>query len=192
MKILLTGATGFIGRHLLQQNLVGEIHVMTRQSSNFQDSNIVQHLVDLRDVPRVREIASLKFDSLIHLAWSGLPSLTRENNRLNLSIGKNLIDIFSDSGVKEISMIGSCLEYGSLDGLVSETDVGVNISHFGESKLQLLDYLSSKYSNFRWMRIFYAYGPHQHDNSLLRQGYKYAKCGRMIKLADRKQSRDFV
>jgi dTDP-6-deoxy-L-talose 4-dehydrogenase (NAD+) len=192
MKTLVTGANGFIGQHLLQQNLGGEIHVLTRQSLNLQDSKIIQHRADLRDLSSLREISSLNFDRLIHLAWSGLPSLTQENNRLNLKLSKDLIDVFIDSGIKEINMVGSCLEYGNLDSFVSEKDTGVNLSDFGESKLQLLDYLSSKNPNFRWMRIFYAYGPHQHANSLLRQGYTYAKSGKTIQLNDGKQSKDFI
>jgi nucleoside-diphosphate-sugar epimerase len=192
VKTLITGVSGFIGQNLLKQNLAGEIHVITRKNVNSLNPKIIQHHGDLRDLSKLKELASLNFDRLIHLAWSGLPSLTQEHNESNLQISKNLIEILSDSGVKEFNMIGSCLEYGKLDTLASEEDVGTDICNFGETKLQLLDYLKSKTPNYRWMRVFYAFGPHQHSNSLLRQGYLYAKSGGTLPLANPKVSRDFV
>ena len=192
MKTLITGASGFIGQHLLKYKLKGEIHILSREPIGHQVSGIIQHHGDLRDFSRLKELASHNFERLIHLAWSGLPSLTKENNRTNLELSKNLINVFSDTGVSEINMVGSCLEYGSLDKLVSEDDIGTNICEFGDTKLELLEYLATKHLNYRWMRVFYAYGPSQHPNSLLRQGYLSAKKGAFLSLANPALSRDFI
>lgn len=192
MKTLITGANGFIGQHLLEHGLAGEVHIASRQSPKHQVQGVIRHQVDLRNLSTLKELASLNFDRLIHLAWSGLPILTPENNRMNLEMSKNLISVFSDSRVNEINMLGSCLEYGDLEKTVSEDDVGTNISEFGLTKLKLLDYLSKNHSNYRWMRVFYAYGPNQHANSLLRQSYLHAKKGETFNLANPVLSRDFI
>jgi nucleoside-diphosphate-sugar epimerase len=192
MKTLITGASGFIGRHVLQHTLLGETHVLSRRPAKFQSPEIIQHQGDLCDLPRLKEVATLRFDRLVHLAWSGLPSLSRDNNQLNASVSKDLINVFSDAGVGEINMVGSCLEYGSLASLVSEEEIGTNVSEFGETKLEILDYLASNHPRYRWMRIFYAYGPYQHPNSLLRQGYLQAKKGEGLRLVDPTLSKDFI
>ena len=192
MRTLITGSSGFIGQHLLQYGLTGEIHILKRQSSVNKVQGVTHHYGDLRDSATLKELASLRFDRLIHLAWSGLPDLTRENNRENLEMSKNLISAFTNAGVKEINVVGSCLEYGDLEKIVSEDDVGTNISEFGVTKLELLDYLSKNQPNYRWMRIFYAYGPNQHANSLLRQGYLHAKRGGILSMANPTLSKDFI
>lgn len=192
MRTLITGASGFIGQHLLQHRLTGEIHILKRQSSVNKVQGVTHHYGDLRDSATLKELASLRFDRLIHLAWSGLPDLTRGNNRENLEMSKNLISAFTNAGVNEINVVGSCLEYGDLEKIVSEDDVGTNISEFGNTKLELLDYLSKNQPNYRWMRIFYAYGPNQHVNSLLRQGYLQAKKGKILSMANPALSKDFI
>jgi len=192
MRTLITGASGFIGQHLLKHGLVGEIHILTRRSSIHKVQGVTHHYGDLRDSATLKELVSLKFDRLIHLAWSDLPTLTRENNRENLEMSKNLISAFTNAGVTEINVVGSCLEYGGLEKIVSEDDVGTNISEFGLTKLELLDYLSKNQPNYRWMRIFYAYGPNQHANSLLRQGYLRAKKGGLLTIANPALSKDFI
>ena len=192
MRTLITGASGFIGQHLLQHGLTGEIHIHKRQSSVNKVGGVIHHQGDLRDSATLKELASLRFDRLIHLAWSGLPDLSRANNRENLKMSKNLISAFTDAGVSEINVVGSCLEYGDLEKIVSEDDIGANISEFGVTKLELLDYLSNNQPNYRWMRIFYAYGPYQHANSLLRQGYLHAKRGEILSMANPALSKDFI
>jgi nucleoside-diphosphate-sugar epimerase len=192
MRTLITGASGFIGQHLLQHRLTGEIHILKKQSSVNKVHGVTHHYGDLRDSATLKELASLRFDRLIHLAWSGLPDLTRGNNRENLEMSKNLISAFTNAGVNEINVVGSCLEYGDLEKIVSEDDVGTNISEFGNTKLELLDYLSKNQPNYRWMRIFYAYGPNQHANSLLRQGYLQAKRGKTLSMANPALSKDFI
>ena len=192
MRTLITGASGFIGQHLLQHGLTGEIHIHKRQSSVNKVGGVIHHQGDLRDSATLKELASLRFDRLIHLAWSGLPDLSRANNRENLKMSKNLISAFTNAGVSEINVVGSCLEYGDLEKIVSEDDIGANISEFGVTKLELLDYLSNNQPNYRWMRIFYAYGPYQHANSLLRQGYLHAKRGEILSMANPALSKDFI
>jgi nucleoside-diphosphate-sugar epimerase len=192
MKTLITGASGFIGRHFLRQTLLGETHILSRRPAKFQPPGIIQHQGDLSDLPRLKELATLRFDRIVHLAWSGLPSLSKDNNQLNSNLSKDLINVFSDAGVDEINMVGSCLEYGNLAKLVSEEDIGTNVSEFGETKLKILDYLASNHPRYRWIRIFYAYGPYQHPNSLLRQGYMQAKKGEGLRLVDPMISKDFI
>lgn len=192
MKTLITGPSGFIGRSLLHQNLEGEIHTLSREPFVSGREDIRQHYGDLHDKDLLKKLAKLQFDRVVHLAWQGLPDLTPSNNRLNFNLSKNFLDCLVDSGVREVNISGSCLEYGTLNELVDESTPGVNIEDFGQTKLELLDYLESQLIPFRWFRIFYAYGPSQHKNSLLIQAYKNAKIGSSLIVREPRDSRDFI
>lgn len=192
MKTLITGSSGFIGKNLLQQNLGGEIHTLSRMPFNSGIIDIKQHYGDLHDIEMLKKMAMLKFERVIHLAWQGLPTLTQDNNRLNFNLSRNFLDCLLDSGVREVNITGSCLEYGALSQLVDENTPGENINDFGQTKLELLDYLKSQLVPFRWFRIFYAYGPFQHKNSLLMQAYLSAKGGNPLIPREARVSRDFI
>jgi nucleoside-diphosphate-sugar epimerase len=192
MKTLITGSSGFIGKSLLQQKFEGEIHTLSRKPFKSSRVDIRQHYGDLHDLDLHKKMASLKFERVVHLAWQGLPVLAPDNNRLNFNLSKNFLDCLINSGVSEVNISGSCLEYGTLKELVDENTLGVNIGDFGRTKLELLDYLEAQLIPFRWFRIFYAYGPFQHKNSLLMQAYSNAKTGNSFIAREPTDSRDFV
>ena len=192
MKTLITGPSGFIGKSLLNQKFDGEIHTLSRAPYNSDRKDIHQHYGDLHDKDILKKIGKLKFERVVHLAWQGLPVLTPDNNRLNFNLSKHFLECLIDSGVREVNVSGSCLEYGALSELVDETTSGVNIGDFGETKLELLDYLESQHIPFRWFRIFYAYGPFQHNNSLLMHAYRSAKMGSSFIARETRDSRDFI
>ena len=192
MKTLITGASGFIGKSLIKQPLSGQIHTVCRKQSSKKSNGVIEHFGDLQDTNFLKYLAKQKFERVIHLAWSNLPELTPENNNVNLITSKNLIKIMADSGVSEINISGSCLEYGDLETCVPEDLTGTNIGHFGECKLKLLQSLQELGISYRWLRIFYAYGPNQHPNSLLSAAYDSALKQVSFHPKDPTLARDFI
>jgi nucleoside-diphosphate-sugar epimerase len=192
MRTLVTGASGFIGQSLLSQGLPGEIHLLSNRRIPLAMSNLIQHTGDLGNRELIKKLYNLKFDRVIHLAWQGLPDLSDANNKLNLLLSKNFVNAMIDSGVSEINLFGSCLEYGDLDTKVDESSIGTNIGEFGEAKLDLLDFVSSQKIDFRWFRVFYAYGPNQHRQSLLSAAYESLLKGAPFTIRDPKLARDFI
>lgn len=192
VRTLVTGASGFIGQSLLSQHLTGEVHVLSRSKLRAGNLNHIQHVGDLQDRAVIKRLSDLKFDRVIHLAWQGLPELTEENNKLNLLLSKNFVKAMIDSGVAEVNLVGSCLEYGDLDTEVDESSIGTNIGEFGEAKLDLLDFISAERIDFRWFRVFYAYGPNQHRQSLLSAAYESLLKGVPFNIRDPKLARDFI
>lgn len=192
VRTLVTGASGFIGQSLLSQHLPGEIHILSRRKLPAEMRNYVQHIGDLKDKEIIKKLSYLKFDRVIHLAWQGLPELTEDNNKLNLRFSKNFAKAMIDSGVAEINLVGSCLEYGDLDTKVDESNIGTNIGQFGEAKLDLLDFISAQKINFRWFRVFYAYGPYQHRKSLLSAAYESVLRNAPFTIHDPSLARDFI
>jgi dTDP-6-deoxy-L-talose 4-dehydrogenase (NAD+) len=191
MKTLITGASGFIGRALLRQNLTGELHVTSRVCTSLP-SGITGHFGDLSDQEFVKRLAEQKFERVIHLAWEGLPNLSEGNNLRNLKISKKFLGILASSGVKEFQIAGSCLEYGDKTGQVDEGVIGENLSDFAVTKIKLLEFIAGLGVSYKWYRVFYSYGPFQHDHSLLSLAFLSAKNGVSLKLSNPNISRDFI
>ena len=191
MKTLITGASGFIGRALLRQNLIGELHVTSRVYTSFP-AGITGHFGDLGDKEFVKYLAEQQFERVIHLAWQGLPNLSEGNNLRNLKTSKQFLEILASSGVEDFHIAGSCLEYGDKSGQLDEGVIGENISDFASAKIELLEFVAGLGVAYKWYRIFYAYGPFQHDNSLLSSAFLSVKNGVALKLSNPNISRDFV
>jgi nucleoside-diphosphate-sugar epimerase len=183
MKVLVTGATGFIGSHLIDYLLRDGNEVIatsTNKSSamlqpwffkvNFKEYQIGQlsltniNLFNYFDKP----------DILIHLAWQGLPNYNEqyhidENLFSQYYFLKNLIE----GGVKNICISGTCLEYGLVNGCMNEEQLSNPANNYALAKDSLrkfISLLSDKYNfSFKWVRLFYMYGSGQSKNSLIPQ-----------------------
>jgi nucleoside-diphosphate-sugar epimerase len=191
MKTLVLGASGFIGSAFLKQDLKENIEIVTRNKS-LSVTKYKNHIGDIKDQDFLEKLAKQKFEKIINFAWEGLPDISEQTTKLNLEVQLNIIKAFADSGTKQFDIAGSCLEYGNFEGKVKEVDIGNNLTDFAKSKLRLLEFLQTQNLMHRWFRIFYVYGPKQHNKSLLASAYLSAKKGAMLKVNDSNISRDFI
>ena len=134
MKILITGATGFIGNYVIRELLKHYNHKIIatgieakEEISNLDWINDVEYIT--YDINKVKENLFKFFkepDILIHLVWQGLPNYKESFHiERNLPSSYNFIKILIVNGLKDISVIGTCLEYGLIDGCLSE-DIPTN------------------------------------------------------------------
>ena len=191
MKTLITGASGFIGRSLLRQELPGEIHTISR-NPNALPRNFSNHIGDLKDKDFVKSLAKEEFDRIIHLSWEGLPDLSKDLNLINLNTSKYFLEAMANSGSKEFFVAGSCLEYGELTGKINEDAIGIRLTDFAETKLKLLEFLQSFDIDYKWLRIFFAFGPNQHEKSLLASAFRSVKESSPMEIKNPKIARDFI
>lgn len=180
MKILVTGATGFIGSHLIEALLHKNVSVIA--SSILSKTEVEAdwlNKVDYvqADLNEERENWFVFFDQpdrLIHLAWEGLPHYNdlfhlERNLPSNFAFLKNMVK----NGLSDLIISGTCLEYGMQDGVLSEDmDTRPN-NAYAIAKDCLRRYLEQlqKHSafNLKWIRLFYMYGKGQNPKSLLSQ-----------------------
>jgi len=173
MNVLLTGSTGFVGSCLLEHlTRVSSLNIETvSKASDTSRKGKVRtnhYLLDLADDLSSSEfLHNKKYDVLIHAAWEGLPSKTRQSNERNTKLSIKLFEKFIQSGGTSIVGLGSCLEYGDVIGQVDESDTGRNLTDFGNSKRLLASSLEQFKTHYIWLRPFYLYGPCQHSNSLI-------------------------
>jgi UDP-glucose 4-epimerase len=172
-RILLTGATGFIGSHvvrcLLKHNC--DVAVVIRPQSNlWRISDVLPHLQvirgDLTDVSEIADkIRAFAPDVAIHLAWYGVGNRYRNDPHqvTNLQVGLSLLDAVHAAGCRSWIGLGSQAEYGVYSHAVSEEMPTHPVTLYGVTKLctcLLTQRLCDLYNiRFVWLRLFSAYGP---------------------------------
>ena len=130
MKVLVTGATGFIGNHIVRKLLLGKNDVIATSSSIAKASdydwiNKVEYK-ELKIDQLNLEINYFEYfnkpDLIIHLAWLGLPNYNSEIHLTQAKMHFELITNMVKNGVKKVAVLGSCQEYGMIEGCLKETD----------------------------------------------------------------------
>jgi len=174
MRCFVTGASGFVGSHLVR-TLVERGHQVTvllrpeSSSARLQDclSRVSVVHGDMRDVEGMRALwPEEAFDVAFHLAWSGVtgearnfPSQITDNVVQSLLLWKAL----QQHGCKTFVGLGSQAEYGPQSGILTETSPVHPQTAYGVAKLtlgmQLQEACLRSGMRFLWFRLLSAYGP---------------------------------
>lgn len=179
-KVLVTGATGFIGNHVIEalcKHRVEIIATSTNEEKAKQQSwfnNVMYIPFDFTQFNSATNYFSFfnQPDVLIHLAWEGLPNYKSSfHTEINLPQHKALLENLVGNGLKNISITGTCFEYGMQQGCLSEAMPAKPENAYAIAKDELRKYieqLNKDFSfSFKWIRLFYMYGNGQNPNSLL-------------------------
>jgi len=178
MKIAVTGASGFIGRHVVAELLRKNIEVVAVTRNNGlsikADQNI--RLVTLDIAHQVKECFTLlgRPDVLLHLAWDGLPNYTSLHHfESELPRQYHFLKQLIDAGLPNLLVTGTCFEYGLLSGPLAEDTRPQPNNPYGfakEALHQQLEFLKTANPfNLIWGRLFYMYGEGQPGRSLFSQ-----------------------
>lgn len=212
MRILITGATGFLGRcataDLLKQG--AEIAILTRNKSNIKNlmnlektgektgekaTAIEGSLESLETCSKA--IKDFNPDVCLHLAWEGIPDYSHEVSKKNLDQSIGLIDfLLKETNCNKFVVSGSCFEYGTASGSLAETADEENVSPIAWAKNTLKDYLAlqckEKNLSWVWFRIFYVYGPGQRSNSLIPSLFNAIRHGDTPSIKNPNNANDFI
>ena len=178
MKIAITGATGFIGRHVRNALAKTEhdVVLLVRDAQKVGRIFAREEIV-LADIGKVRndwfELAR-KPDALLHMAWGGLPNYM-DNYHLDveLTMQTRFLKAIINSGLTKLVVTGTCYEYGLSSGALSENQETNPNTPYGVAKdklrRELFNFQSVKNFDLTWARIFYPYGDGQSEKSLYTQ-----------------------
>lgn len=175
MRIAVTGASGFIGRHVLQALSAHEVEIVavTRDASRLSVSAAHVQIVEM-DIgnPLATDFQRMGSpDALIHLAWDGLPNYKSLHHfETELPKQYRFLKSMIDSGLPALVVTGTCFEYGMQSGALSAGMQTRPENPYGYAKDALrkqLQFLQlSKFFKLTWARLFYMYGEGQASSSL--------------------------
>jgi nucleoside-diphosphate-sugar epimerase len=205
-KILVTGATGFIGRYVitaLQQR--GVAVVATSAHADKAASCPWLAGVDYLPFDLQQFNAGTDYqayfghpDAIIHLAWEGLPNYKadfhiNENLPRHFAFVKNLVA----HGQTDITITGTCFEYGMQEGQLAEDMPALPQNPYAIAKDRLRQQLEQWQQQMpfalKWVRLFYMYGPGQSPNSLLSQLDRALAAGETVfNMSGGEQVRDYL
>jgi len=113
-RIVVTGATGFIGRHVMDplRQRGFEIHAIGRHRPD--DAQVIFHESDVLNIVSTRRaIAAADGSHLLHLAWDVEPGKYWQSasNLDWVPASLHLVRGFAENGGKRAVVAGTCAEY---------------------------------------------------------------------------------
>jgi dTDP-6-deoxy-L-talose 4-dehydrogenase (NAD+) len=205
-KVLVTGATGFIGNYVVEE-LLRQSYTVIATSLNEQKAKSFPWFSKISYVPfDLNSFEDKKnyfqfFDQpdlMIHLAWEGLPNYKSsfhldENLPRHLAFLSNLIR----NGMQDLTVTGTCFEYGMQEGCLTEDMPAAPANPYALAKDLLrrqLEELKNDFTfSFKWVRLFYMYGKGQSPKSLFSQLDKAIEEGQTIfNMSGGEQVRDYL
>lgn len=171
IRLLITGANGFIGRHCLAALVSSdcEIHAITTKANVAHGELVHWHQCDLLDVEASRQlIGKIRPTHLLHLAWIATPGVywTSPLNEIWKAVSLKLAESFIAFGGERIIGVGTCAEYDWTNGICVESELHPHPpSPYAQAKLSLSQELAGLAAatgvGLAWLRLFWIYGPHE-------------------------------
>jgi UDP-glucose 4-epimerase len=174
-RVLITGASGFIGYHLIEEALKNnlEVHVAIRKSSqtaHLKDFDISYIYPDFNDLSSLKKaLQENRYDYIIHAAGVTRARSQNEYNHINAGYTHNLALASLQSGIKLknfvlISSLAAAGPLNTLKGIITEAAMPHPITAYGKSKLLAEENLKAFSSlHFNILRPTGVYGPRDRD-----------------------------
>lgn len=217
-RVLVTGATGFVGRHTLAPLLARgyEVHAATSRAltpdeqadaAGGRDEGEAARGARWRACDLLRAgagaelVAEVRPTHLLHLAWYAEPGKFWESgvNEEWLRASRELFDAFARTGGRRVVSAGTCAEYewGHAGGVCKELETPRRpVTLYGRAKLAAHHSLTEIARGFgvsaAWGRIFFLYGPHEHPARLVSSVIRSLLRRERVPLTHGRQVRDFL
>ena len=207
-KILVTGATGFLGfqvlKSLLKKNHKIFIVVRKKSKNLYKLKNLNKKKIKIfycddifASKKQYLDKITTKIDIVIHCAWNVEGNFMNSEKHLKCLIGTlNLAESCMKNKIKKFVGIGSCVEYDPSDGYLSVKTKLNPSTNYSATKIAAFMALNRLFQfkgiNFLWCRVFYLYGEGESDNRLIPYLRRMLKENQSVELTSGKQIRDYI
>jgi nucleoside-diphosphate-sugar epimerase len=206
MKVLITGASGFVGSHVARLLVAEgcEVYALVRESSNRWRIRDILPSMYLRQSDLVAfenvntYLQEIKPELCIHLAWYAVPGkyLNSQENLDSIQASINLLSQLAELGCKRFVGIGTCFEYDLSLGYLSESSLTKPITLYAATKVALSTILQQfaqiTEMEIAWIRLFYQYGPMEDERRLIPGIISSLLRDEVVKTTKGEQIRDFL
>ncbi len=170
-KVLITGANGYIGRHVVTAALNKGLTVLAADFDFDEvDDRVIQvtHSIFSDDDDLFEKLGSP--DVIVHLAWRNGFVHNSETHIEDLANHYHFLKRMVDSGVKQIAVMGTMHEIGYHEGAIDEQTPTNPQSLYGIAKNALRDILFNITQNtdtvVQWLRAYYIVGDDARGSSI--------------------------
>lgn len=187
MAVVVTGASGFIGRHVVAACRAAGQDVLSIPH-RWRDRAELSALLETEDV-----------DRCIHLGWYAHPRDYLTNNAENLRSlqdSLDLVEVLVAAGCTKLVVSGTCAEYASSSDALREVNPVRPWSVYGATKACLHLLLKSSFCDAGlavvWTRLFNLTGPGEDPSRLLPFVASKLRKGETVSLSPGVQRRDYL
>lgn len=200
-RVLVTGATGFIGRSTLRplREQGYDVHAVAR-ATRTAPADTTWHAADLLEPGQAeRVIAAIRPTHLLHLAWEARPGVywTSPENVRWVEATLALLRAFAGAGGTRAVLAGTSAEYDWSHGFCSEHVTPrrpVTLYGIAKDATHRVTAAAAEEAgvSLAWGRVFFLYGPHEHPDRLVASVARALVEGRSAPVSSGSQIRDFM